>query len=212
MDPPLLQARGLFFGHGPRPLLGGIDLDLPAGSRTVLLGDNGAGKSTLLRLLQGALPPHGGWVRLEGRPLRGQRRRVALLPQSAPLAWHYPIDLLGLVALGADGDRQRGLTALRQVGLEALARRAIGQLSGGQRQGALLARALAQNADVLLLDEPLAALDAPSRHRLGALLRQLSARGTAILLTLHGERPESLGPVRQLVLRQGRLRPESFFC
>ncbi len=211
MDPPLLQARGLSFRHGSRPLLHGIDLDLPAGSRTVLLGDNGAGKSTLLRLLQGALPPHGGWVRLEGRPLRGQRRRVALLPQSTPLAWHYPIDLLGLVALGADGDRQRGLTALRQVGLEALAHRAIRQLSGGQRQGALIARALAQNADVLLLDEPLAALDNPSRQRLGTLLRQLSAAGTAVLLTLHGEQPISLGPVRQFFLHQGRLRPYPFF-
>jgi ABC-type Mn2+/Zn2+ transport system ATPase subunit len=212
MDPPLLQARGLTFRHGPRPLLRGIDLDLPAGSRTVLLGDNGAGKSTLLRLLQGALQPNEGWVRLEGRSLRGQRRRVALLPQSPSLAWHYPIDLLGLASLGADGDRQRGLAALRQVGLEGQAHTAIGQLSGGQRQGALIARALAQNADLLLLDEPLAALDAPSRHRLGALLRQLSARGTAILLTAHGERPGSLGPARQIVLRQGLLRPESFFC
>jgi len=128
------------------------------------------------------------------------------------LAWHYPIDLLGLVALGADGDRQRGLAALRLVGLESQAYTAIGQLSGGQRQGALIARALAQNADVLLLDEPLAALDAPGRHRLGALLRQLSAGGTAILLTLHGERPDSLGPVRQIVLRQGHLRPETCFC
>jgi ABC-type Mn2+/Zn2+ transport system ATPase subunit len=208
---PLLQARGLAFAHGSHPVLRAINLDLPAGSRTVIQGDNGAGKSTLLRLLQGQLQPTGGWVRLQGRPLKGQRRRLALVPQSSALRWHFPIDLTGLAALGAGGDRRRGLAALRQVNLEALASQPIARLSGGQRQRALIARALAQNAAVLLLDEPLASLDAPSRERLGALLQRLAEAGTAVLLTVHGALPDTLGPVRRHVLHDGLLRPDPLF-
>ena len=207
MDVPLLQAHQLGFGYGRRPVLEAINLDLPAGSCTLIQGDNGAGKSTLLQLLQGKLQPSVGWVRLAGSPLGGQRRRLALVPQTHTLRWHYPINLAGLVELGCEGHPGRSRTALEQVGLAALAKAPIATLSGGQRQRALIARALARQAEVLLLDEPLGCLDSPSRQLLGTLLSQLAASGTAVLLTAHGNLPEALQQVRRLHLQHGHLGP-----
>jgi len=103
MTVPLLQAHQVAFAYGGPPVLESINLDLPAGSCTLIQGDNGSGKSTLLQLLQGRLQPSSGWVRLDGRPLRGQRRRLALVPQAPSLRWHYPLDVIGLVALGCGG-------------------------------------------------------------------------------------------------------------
>lgn len=207
MSVPLLQARQLAFAYGGRPVLECINLDLPVGSCTLIQGDNGSGKSTLLQLLQGRLQPSSGWVRLDGRPLQGQRRKVALVPQVPALRWHYPLDVIGLVALGCGGNSQRSNQALGQVGLAAQAKAAIATLSGGQRQRALIARALAQQAAVLLLDEPLAFVDAATREHLGALLRALTAAGTAVVLTAHGPLPTSFQGVRQLSLQHGHLLP-----
>jgi len=207
MTVPLLQAHQVAFAYGGPPVLESINLDLPAGSCTLIQGDNGSGKSTLLQLLQGRLQPSSGWVRLDGRPLRGQRRRLALVPQAPSLRWHYPLDVIGLVALGCGGHRQRSRQALEQVGLAALAKAALASLSGGQRQRALIARALAQQAAVLLLDEPLAFVDATSREQLGALLSALTAAGTAVALTAHGQLPASFQAVRHLQLQHGHLLP-----
>ncbi len=205
MDPPLLQALDLAYAYGRFPVLAGIDLEVLPGSCSVIRGDNGSGKSTLLQLLQGRLRPSSGWVRLEGRPLRGQRRRVALVPQAPCLNWRYPIRLEAFVALAAFGDPRRGPPALRQVGLEALAERPIGSLSSGQRQRALIARALAQRAAVLLLDEPFACLDGASCLQLGALLRSLVSVGTAVVLSAHGELPPTLPRRRTYLLQEGSL-------
>lgn len=205
MDQPLLQALDLAYAYARFPVLVGIDLEVRPGSCIVIRGDNGAGKSTLLQLLQGRLEPSSGWVRLEGRPLRGQRRRVALVPQAPCLNWRYPIRLEPFVALAAPGDRRCCSLALRQVGLEALAERPIGCLSSGQRQRALIARALAQRAAVLLLDEPFANLDGASCLQLGALLRSLVSSGTAVVLSAHGELPPTLPRRRTHLLQQGSL-------
>ena len=121
VDAPLLQARQLTFGYGAAPVLQAIDLDVPKASCTLIRGDNGAGKSTLLHLLQGKVQPTAGWVRLSGRPLRGQRRRLALVPQAPSLRWHYPINLAGLVGMGCGDQAQRTDQALHQVGLAGLA-------------------------------------------------------------------------------------------
>jgi len=205
MDFPLLQARQLCFTYGERPVLRDLDLELGAGSCTLIQGDNGAGKSSLLQLLHGRLKPSAGSVHLAGRPLRGQRHRLALVPQTPSLRWHYPISLLGLVALGCSSHPERSRSALEQVGLADLAQAPIGSLSGGQRQRALIARALARQAEVLLLDEPLACLDAASRIQLGALISALTAQGTAVLLTAHGELPPTLRGLRLLRLQHGQL-------
>ena len=212
MDPPLLQARDLAFAYGPGtgPVLAGLDLEVRPGSCSVIRGDNGTGKSTLLQLLQGRLRPSRGWVRLEGRPLRGHRRRVALVPQAPSLNWRYPISLAGLVAMAADGDPRGSQPALRQVGLEALGERLIGRLSTGQRQRALIARALAQRAAVLLLDEPFACLDGDSRLQLGGLLQSLVTSWTAVVLSAHGELPPTLPRRRTYLLRDGSLHLQPY--
>ena len=209
MDPPLLQARDLAFAFGRQPVLVGVDLDVWPGSCSVIRGDNGTGKSTLLQLLQGRLRPSRGWVRLAGRPLQGQRRRVALVPLAPSLNWRYPISLGALVALGADGDPRSARSALRQVGLEELRERPIASLSAGQRQRALIARALAQRAAVLLLDEPMACLDGASRLQLGSLIRTLVDAGTAIVLSVHGDLPPTLPRLRTYGLQDGTLHPQS---
>jgi len=205
---PLLQASQLAFGYGEAPVLRNLDLALARGSCTLIRGENGAGKSTLLQVLQGKRQPSAGWVRLGGRPLRGQRRRLALVPQCPSVRWHYPIHLAGLVALGCGGRPQDPSQALQQVGLAGLAQTPIAALSCGQRQRALIARALARQAEVLLLDEPFAGLDDRSCQQLGALLQALAAGGTAVVLTAHGDLPASLRQVRQLQLRPGQMQTE----
>lgn len=205
-DQPLLQASQLAFGYGEVPVLRNLDLAVARGSCTLIRGENGAGKSTLLQVLQGKRQPSAGWVRLGGRPLRGQRRRLALVPQCPSVRWHYPIHLAGLVGLGCGGRGQDPTQALQQVGLAGLAQTPIAALSGGQRQRALIARALARQAEVLLLDEPFAGLDDRSCQQLGALLQALAAGGTAVVLTAHGDLPASLRQVRQLQLRHGQLQ------
>lgn len=213
---PLLQASDLGFRYGATPVLEAINLSLVPGTCTVIRGDNGSGKSTFLQLLQGRLIPTRGWVRVLGRPLAGQRRRLALVPQQPRLNWRYPIDLAAFVALGACGDRRaRGPAcgavagALQAVSLAPLAHQPIANLSGGQRQRALIARALVQQAAVLLLDEPLAPLDAASRQGLGRVLAELTAAGTAVVLTAHGELPVPWPAGPCLLLQQGGLQPLS---
>jgi manganese transport system ATP-binding protein len=208
VDPPLLQAFDLAYAYARVPVLNGIDLQVLPGSCTVIRGDNGSGKSTLLQVLQGGLRPSGGWVRLEGRALRGQRRRVALVQHGAGLNWRYPIRLEAFVALAACGDSRRSHAALRQLRLDALAERPIGCLSTGQRQRALLARALAQRAAVLLLDEPFACLDSASCQHVGAVLHDLVSSGTAVVLSAHGELPRLLPPRRTYLLQHGSLHPQ----
>jgi ABC-type Mn2+/Zn2+ transport system ATPase subunit len=202
---PLLQACQLTYGYGEAPVLHNLDLAVAKGSCTLIRGENGAGKSTLLQLLQGKRQPRAGWVRLGGCPLRGQRRRLALVPQCSNLRWHYPIHLAGLVTLGCGGRTQGTTQALQQVGLAGLGQTQIAALSGGQQQRALIARALARQAEVLLLDEPFAGLDDQSSLQLGALLQALAAGGTAVVLTAHGVLPASLRPGRELQLRHGQL-------
>jgi zinc/manganese transport system ATP-binding protein len=190
LDPPLLQVRDLAFTYATAPVLVDLDLEVMPGTCTVIRGDNGTGKSTLLHLLQGRLQPSRGWVRLEGRPLRGRRRRVALVPQVPSLNWRYPIRLAAMVAMAAKGEPRTSLPALRQVGLEALGDRLIGSLSSGQRQRALIARALAQRAAVLLL---------------GGLLRLLVDQGMAVVLSAHGELPPTLPRRHTYLLQDGNL-------
>lgn len=208
MTPPLLQVRDLAFAYGRRTVLHAIDLEIAPASCRVIRGDNGAGKSTLLQLLQGALQPSRGGVLLHGRPLAGQRRRIALVPQATALNWHYPIALGELVALAAPEQPHQAQPFLMRVGLENLVQRPIASLSAGQRQRALIARALAQRPDLLLLDEPLACLDDTSRLRLGVLLRSLVGQGMAIVLTAHGALPPTLPRLQSDLLQDGTLHPQ----
>ena len=188
--PARLHAHHVVFAYGNRPVLERIDLTLESGSLCALVGTNGAGKSTLLQLLQGQLVPQHGHIRLGNRPIHHCRSEVALMPQRGRINWSFPItvrDLVGLGSLGSGGrtgccDRE---AALQRVGLSSLSGQRLDALSGGQQQRALLARALVQPARILLLDEPCAAIDPPSRQGLLRLLRQLADAGHTMLVSSH---------------------------
>jgi zinc/manganese transport system ATP-binding protein len=185
----MLRAVGLGYRCGDTSVLEDIDLALEPGTLTALVGPNGAGKSTLLQLLQGQLHPSSGRVELDGRPIRSCRSQVALMPQRGEINWHFPITVNEMVRLGRVAARRSGCcdvaAALERVGMGPLASRRLDALSGGQQQRTLLARTLVQPARILLLDEPTAAIDPPSRQELLGLMRQLCAAGMTLLVSGH---------------------------
>ena len=184
-----LIAKSLSFSYGKESVLKDISLELKAGTLTALVGPNGAGKSTLLRLLQGQLIPHEGKIFIDKNRLRAKRSEVALMPQRSSINWNFPITTEGLVALGqvhvANQSCCKTEASLQRVGLAALAKKRLDSLSGGQQQRALLAKTLAQNASVFLLDEPCAALDPPSREQFLSIIRQLAEAGLTIFVSSH---------------------------
>ena len=178
------------------PVLQAVDLDLPAGALVGLVGPNGAGKSTLLKALLGLVAPYAGWVSILGRGGAAARRLVGYVPQRESVDWDFPVDVLDVVLMGRYGriglfrrpsrqDRERAWEALEQVGMAAFARRQISQLSGGQQQRVFLARALAQDAEVYLMDEPLAGVDAATEAAVLTLLQRLRASGKTVLVVHH---------------------------
>lgn len=185
----MLQADRLHLRRGSRPVLRGVDLALKPGSLTALVGPNGAGKTTLLQVLQGQLAPDSGSVELDGSPVSRHRSQVALMPQRGEIDWHFPITVRAMVGLGQLAGQRQGCcdvgAALQRVGISELAGQRLDRLSGGQQQRTLLARTLVQPAKVLLLDEPTAAIDPPSRQLLLELMRQLCRVGLTLLVSGH---------------------------
>jgi ABC-type Mn2+/Zn2+ transport system ATPase subunit len=185
----LVRAEGLGGGYGPgRDALEGISFALEAGQVAGILGPNGGGKTTLFRALLGELPRRRGTVELAGPP--------AYVPQSDDARLDFPVNALDVALMGAyrrtpfyrrlgRAERAAAETALERVGLADRARARFGTLSGGQRQRVLIARALVQDARVLLLDEPLSGVDAPSAARIEAVLRELRDEGRALLVATH---------------------------
>ena len=168
-----------------------VSFELQSGSLTALVGPNGAGKSTLLQAIAGQLPLESGLIKLDGQPLilPLARRQLALMPQRGEIAWGFPITVRELVGLGRLVAARPGCcdveAALQRVGLAGLAQRRLDQLSGGQQQRALLARTLVQPAQVLLLDEPCAAIDPPARTALLQVMGQLRDAGLTLLVSSH---------------------------
>ena len=195
---PALEARGLSVAHpsSQRPALQDITVSAPVGSRIALVGHNGAGKSTLLKAAAGLLPVIAGELRIYGQPVGACHHRVAYLPQRAEIDWRFPVTVGRLVLTGryvhlgwfkrpSRQDHEIAEGALDRMGLADLAARQIGQLSGGQQQRALLARALAQDADLLLLDEPLNAVDAETRAVVSTVLAELQRSAKTVLMATH---------------------------
>jgi len=216
---PLLEARGLSCGYGPREVLRGVDLRLGRGELAALLGPNGAGKTTLLNALAGLLPPRAGYVALDGRDLRAlsgreRARRIACVPQRAEAPAGFSVrDLvrLGRYArtgfFGAYGpeDLEAAEAAMAETGCLPLAERQAAELSGGERQRVLLARALCQGRELLLLDEPTSALDLARRVEAMDLLARLNRAGSTALLALHDLNLAALYCPRLIFLKAGRI-------
>ena len=194
-----IEVQNLTFSYGKQPALREVSFSVQKGTLTAVLGANGAGKSTLFRCLLGFLTPQAGEIRLSGRPLSAYSRReaaekIAYIPQSSEPIFNYTV--LDTVLMGTTGtmnvlqrpgrrQQEAAMQALQRLGIEALAQRGIGTISGGERQLALIARALVQNAEILIMDEPTANLDFGNQQRVLAQIRALTTRGYTVLLSTH---------------------------
>lgn len=217
MTVPLLEATGLSVDYGRRRALTDVSVTLYAGEAVALVGLNGAGKSTLLRVLAGIQAASGEvFVHRRHCPHEPTSGPVAYVPQRSSARWDLPVSVLGAVLAGrhrfrrtgrpyTSHDRASALESLDRLGLAGLAHRPVGQLSGGQQQRVLLARALTQQPQVLLLDEPLAGLDAPAAGTLVATLLDLRDAGLAVLCALHELDVARAVFPRTLALADGRL-------
>ena len=214
MTPPApLSVSHLTVAYGERPAVWDVTWSAPPGL-TAIVGPNGAGKSTLLKATLGLVPALSGEVRFFGRPLDEVRDRVGYLPQRASVDWDFPATALDVVCMARyprmrwwgrvpRKHRDAARDALAQVGMEAFADRQIGKLSGGQQQRVFLARALAQDADLVLMDEPFAAVDAATETAIVTVLRALAARGRHVVAVHHdlGTVPEYFSSVLLLNAR-----------
>ena len=231
--PFALECEDLWAGHAgaSEPALRGVGFQVHPGQRIALVGANGAGKSTLLQVIAGTLPIWKGRVRVFGHAPGLCQHRVVWLAQRANIDWTFPVTVrrfvlggrfvhLGwCVPPGAD-DRVKADAALELMGLGNLGDRLIGELSGGQQQRALLARALAQGAELYLLDEPLNAVDQDTRAVVASVLDQLKAEGRTVVMSTHDiGRIESdfdhalfLSEGRQVPLPPGSFVPDTATC
>ena len=191
-----LEFHDVTVAYGRRPVLWNVDLTVPGACLFGIIGPNGAGKSTLLKAALGLVPLAGGEVRILGAPLEQVRSRVGYVPQRESVDWDFPVTVTDVVLMGTyarlgwlrrPGPRERSLAAecLDRVGLADVADRQIGRLSGGQQQRVFLARALAQQADVYFLDEPMAGVDARSQERIFRVLSDLRAEGRLVVIVHH---------------------------
>jgi ABC-type Mn2+/Zn2+ transport system ATPase subunit len=193
---PRLATEHLSVHFEDRSALDDVSLRFYPGETTSLVGPNGAGKSTLLKCLAGMLPPTHGTVLLDGTPVCRPSQRVAYVPQRSEVDWGFPISVLDVALLGRAldvnrlwpvpmRDRQAALSALDAVRMSRFASVQIGALSGGQQQRVFIARALLQQADVLLLDEPFSGVDAPTQSLVLDILANLRTTGKTIVFATH---------------------------
>lgn len=193
-----VQITDLTVHYGEVLALTGVDLRLEEGRVIGLLGTNGAGKSTLFNAVMGLVAPTRGRVEVLGGSSLAARKRglVAFVPQSERIDTDFPVSVRDVVSMGRYGrlgvtrrlraaDRDAVDAAIARVGLTELADRQIGELSGGQRKRAFVARGIAQDARLLLLDEPFAGVDQGSQQTIGALLRSLRDEGRSVLISTH---------------------------
>jgi manganese/zinc/iron transport system ATP- binding protein len=192
----LLDIHDVTVAYHRRPVLWDIDLTLDAPRLVGIIGPNGAGKSTLIKAVLGLVPLASGQVRIFDQPLSKVRRRIGYVPQRESVDWEFPVNVLDVVLMGTYGklgwfrrpraaERELAMRCLGKVGMESFAPRQIGQLSGGQQQRTFLARALAQQADMYFMDEPMAGVDAATERAIFTLLQELRDQGKMVLVVHH---------------------------
>jgi manganese/zinc/iron transport system ATP- binding protein len=191
-----LDIHDLTVAYDRKPVLWDVDLILREPALVGIIGPNGAGKSTLIKAVLGLLPLVTGRVEILGQPLRRVRQRIGYVPQRESVDWDFPVTVLDVVLMGTygrlgwirrPGRRERAWASecLDRIGLADFANRQIGQLSGGQQQRVFLARALAQDAEVYFMDEPMAGVDAATERAVFSLLRELRGKGRTVFVVHH---------------------------
>jgi ABC-type Mn2+/Zn2+ transport system ATPase subunit len=194
--PARLEVENLSVAYNGKAVLQNLSFSIPVGERVAVVGPNGAGKSTLFKALVGLLPGLSGQILIHGRALENRRDCVAYVPQREEVDWRFPVTVEDVVMMGRFGqlgrferpgkyDRERVERSMKQMDILPLARRPIGDLSGGQQQRAFLARALAQEPHILLLDEPFTGVDVTTQNATMDLLDQLYANHVTVLVSTH---------------------------
>ena len=191
-----IEVCHLTVAYREKPVLLDIDLCVPTGALMAIVGPNGAGKTTLIKSVLGLVEPAVGSILVQGKPYRKDRSRIAYVPQRGSVDWDFPTNALDVVEMGTYGrlgwfrrpghaERERALQALAEVGMASFSDRQISQLSGGQQQRVFLARALVQDADIFLMDEPFQGVDATTERTIVDLLRTLQKLGKTVLVVHH---------------------------
>lgn len=193
---PAIEVHDLTVAYRTQPVLWDVDLQLPEGKLIAIVGPNGAGKSTLLKAMLGLVPAVTGWVQIFGAPYAKRRSWVGYVPQRESVDWDFPTSALDVVTMGLYGQigwlrrprkhhRETALACLDKVGMRDYAHRQISQLSGGQQQRVFLARALAQDARLYLMDEPFAGVDSTTERAILTLLQELRSTGRTVVAVHH---------------------------
>jgi manganese/zinc/iron transport system ATP- binding protein len=191
-----LSVYDLTVAYHRKPVIWDVGFDVPNGSLVGIVGPNGAGKSTLLKAVMDLIPRAAGRIKIFGEDYARNRRRVGYVPQRESVDWDFPVDALDVVTMGLYREvgwflpvrkkhRQAALEALSRVGIADLADRQISQLSGGQQQRTFLARALVQDADLYLMDEPFAGVDAATERAIVDVLREMQKSGKTAVVIHH---------------------------
>lgn len=191
-----IEVSDLTVAYHDRPVLWDVDLEVPSGVLMAIAGPNGAGKTTLIKTILGLVKPAAGRVLILGAPYKQQRAHTAYVPQRGSVDWDFPTQVLDVVMMGTYGklgwfrrpgaaERAFAMECLERVGMADYYQRQISQLSGGQQQRVFLARALAQNAQVYLMDEPFQGVDATTERTIIELLRELRAQGRTVIVVHH---------------------------
>jgi len=194
--PLAVDVHDVTVAYHRKPVLWDVDLELPAGRLIAVVGPNGAGKSTLLKAILGLVPIASGRIRVFGRTTSEARSMIGYVPQRETVDWDFPVSALDVVVMGRYGrlgwfrrpgrrDRDAAMECLKQLGMAEFADRQINQLSGGQQQRVFLARALAQEAAIYFMDEPLAGVDAATEQAIIELLRSLRSAGKTVVAVHH---------------------------
>ena len=193
---PALEIRNLSASYGANTALIGIEASIPRGVVVGLVGPNGSGKSTLLKTIAGVIRPDRGSIRVAGQPIRTRATRVAFVPQREEVNWDFPVTARDVVLMGryrAVGwlrwpgreDRRRADEALARLGLEGMGNRHISQFSGGQQQRVFLARAMVQEPEIVLLDEPFTGIDIHNREVFHEAIQEFARAGITVLIATH---------------------------
>jgi len=191
-----IDVSDLTVAYHERPVLWDVDLEVPAGVLMAVAGPNGAGKTTMIKSILGLVKPAAGRVLIHGAPYREQRSITAYVPQRGSVDWDFPTQVLDVVMMGTYGrlgwmrrpgraERELAMECLERLGMADYYQRQISQLSGGQQQRVFLARALAQDAQVYLMDEPFQGVDATTERAIIDLLRDLRSRGRTVVVVHH---------------------------
>lgn len=191
-----IEIHDLSVAYGQRPVLWDVDVSIPSRSLCAIVGPNGAGKSTLLKTVLGLIPPSNGTIAILNERINTARAHIAYVPQRESVDWDFPVSAIDVVLMGRyrhlgwfrrprKTDRDLAHQCLEQVGMSAFANRQIGHLSGGQQQRLFIARALAQEASLYLMDEPFAGVDAATEQAIIEIMRKLRSEGKTIITVHH---------------------------